>query len=475
MQRYVQICSAALWLLGSSAFLVAQEEKPAETKPAEKAPTASTPVSGEITLGTKTFKLKSIVAYETKLGDETRLNILMSDRTVPVNDIKAALKEGEGSDQTLLLDQPYLKIVFKGAGRAQHYTAVAGGTSISGSDEGLDGELKLEAGRATGQAKVESVGEGALMRSFSVTFDVPVGIDQAPKKAARPAGPVKPTVTGKFTGNGKEAKLAFVSAYQGEDFSDKPSITLVLTELDHSKDKKPDFKAGFGEYGCALILSIHENGNIFGCQVAHTGLEKKSISAVGETSISEFDLGDGQISGLIKTDGELEFFGDKWVVDLKFAAPFAGIKATVAPTTVAAADEPATKKSKKSKKKPADEPAKEKPKSDAPTEPAGDNLNIYDLALPEDATDLEYKKVVKHFTFASPKPVAGLVEDFSKSLAKQGWETDGSDLVTPKSAILKRKRGEASMTIFVKPNGTGSKASMFAADLDWTEKKKEEK
>ena len=35
--------------------------------------------------------------------------------------------------------------------------------------------------------------------------------------AAKPAGPVKPSVTGTFKGNGKPAKLAFVSARPGEE------------------------------------------------------------------------------------------------------------------------------------------------------------------------------------------------------------------------------------------------------------------
>ena len=46
-----------------------------------------------------------------------------------------------------------------------------------------------------------------------------------------------------FKGNGKEAKIAYVSAHWQEPFSDKPSIMLVFTEKDHSKDKKPDFNA----------------------------------------------------------------------------------------------------------------------------------------------------------------------------------------------------------------------------------------
>ena len=65
---------------------------------------------------------------------------------------------------------------------------------------------------------------------------------------------MKPTVTGIFKGNGKDAKLACVSAHWREPFADKSSIVLVFTEKDHSKDKKPDFNAGFGKFGSALVV-----------------------------------------------------------------------------------------------------------------------------------------------------------------------------------------------------------------------------
>ena len=70
-------------------------------------------------------------------------------------------------------------------------------------------------------------------------------------KKPGPAANIKPTVTGMFKGNGKEAKIAFVSAHWQEPFSDKPSMKLVFTEKDHSKAKKPDFDANFGKFGNA--------------------------------------------------------------------------------------------------------------------------------------------------------------------------------------------------------------------------------
>jgi len=49
----------------------------------------------------------------------------------------------------------------------------------------------------------------------------------------------------------------------------------------------------------------------------------------------------------------------------------------------------------------------------------------------------------------------------------QGWTNDGSDLVQPQSSILKRKRGEATLTIFVKPEGGGSEIKIFTEGLSW--------
>ncbi len=90
---------------------------------------------------------------------------------------------------------------------------------------------------------------------------------QGGAKKPGPAANVKPSVTGVFKGNGKEAKLAHVSAHWREPFSDKPSMVLVFIEKDHSKNEKPDFDAGFGKFGSALIISLHEDGDIFGCEV----------------------------------------------------------------------------------------------------------------------------------------------------------------------------------------------------------------
>src|SRR5262245_51048443 len=202
------------------------------------------------------------------------------------------------------------------------------------------------------------------------------------------AGSSGPSVTGSFKGNGKAAKLAVVSARWGEPFNDKPGIKLVLTEKDHSRDPKPDFNAGFGRYGSALIISLHEDGGIFGCEVAHTAL-KGTFSALGTIKSKDFKIDKGSVQGQLSTGGPDKVFGDTWEVELTFTAPLTGSPilpstANAAPSSdsrpTAVAERPAAKKAK----------AADTPSSSAPAVPA---LKVKELPIPADATDVEYKKL----------------------------------------------------------------------------------
>jgi hypothetical protein len=58
----------------------------------------------------------------------------------------------------------------------------------------------------------------------------------------------------------------------------------------------------------------------------------------------------------------------------------------------------------------------------------------------------------------------------SANLKTQGWTKDGTDLITAASSILKRKRGDAALTIFVKPENGGSQVQIFTEGLSWDEK-----
>ena len=105
--------------------------------------------------------------------------------------------------------------------------------------------------------------------------------------------PVKPTVTGKFVGNGKNAAIQFVLVEEREPFSDKEAIKLIFTEKNPATAKKPSWDAGFGKLGSALVLSVHHDGGIFGCEVSHSAHSKRGFSSVGEIKMAEFKIWPG--------------------------------------------------------------------------------------------------------------------------------------------------------------------------------------
>jgi len=60
------------------------------------------------------------------------------------------------------------------------------------------------------------------------------------------------TVGGRFIAQHKDAKLAFVSAYD----AGKDNIVIVATEKDHSASKTPARDAEFSMFGSAVTISL---------------------------------------------------------------------------------------------------------------------------------------------------------------------------------------------------------------------------
>jgi hypothetical protein len=411
------------------------------------------PVEGSLQLGGKTIKLAHAVAYEGKLSGDDVLTILASDRPISADKVKTVLKEGKGKDDDLTLTQPHLRIRFTMSGEPTSYYAFANGTTVSSAGGSINGELKRDGDRVQGKATLELTGEGSFERRFDVRFNVALLESATSPPAAKPATRKTPMVSGRFKGNGKDAKIAFASARAGEPFADKPSIVLIFTELDHSKDKRPDISAGFGRFGSAIIISCHEDGNIFGCEVAHAAHAKKPFSSIGKVTLDEFDASNGQAAGVLNTGGETETFGEKWEVNLKFVVD---LPASAPKPSVADAPKPTPKPTV------ADTPKPREPKAAA-------SLKVRELPYPKDAKEFEYKEIVKHVAFRAPGGVKAVADEFAKSLDGQGWAKKGGDLVTPASAILNRTKGDAKLTIFVKPADGGSQVTIFTEGLDWKE------
>ncbi len=454
-KKFISVLAGIAFIGGATTLFAQDEAKQA------KAGEGTLMVSG------KNYPLKHALAYETTSNEEEVIAVVLSGQPVSSEKLKEA-REAEKDGQDPNFKRPFVRLEFTKARALKFWSAGAGNTQLDRRSGNATGELKLQDSRVSGKASQPNETEGMFPAGFDVHFDVALlrageSLPATVTKKPGPAANVKPSVTGVFKGNGKEAKLAHMSAHWREPFSNQPSMVLVFTEKDHSKDKKPDFDAGFGKFGSALIISLHEDGDIFGCEVVHTAHKKQGFSSIGQIKTNDFQFADGQVQGELTTDGQAEVFGETWEVNLKFVAPLGEI-----PKEFQVAD------SKKPDEDATDKPATTKPTTKlsekAAPEPAKDQLNVKDLALTKDASDVEYKALVEHLLFKSKANVKSVCAELAANLKAQGWTKEGSDLITAASSILKRKRGDAELTIFVKPADGGSQVQIFTEGLSWDEK-----
>jgi len=440
------------------------------------------PAEGSMTLAKKTWQLSQGVAYEgTDNGEEATI-VMLSNQRITAQKLKQIRDAAKNGGSFPDVKQPYLRLAFKKTGELIQWNGYDSNSSVAGvTSECAKTELKIENGRAIGKITQPLDPSQMIPRGVDVKFNVqmltaneelPASADA--KKTSGPAANVKPTVTGTFMGNGKEAKLNYVSARWTEPFDNKPGILLLFTEKDHSKAKKPDNDAMFGHYGNALIISLHEDGSIYSCQVVHNGMKNKGFSSSGSIEATPFTYENGKVEGEITTNGDVDTFDEKWAVKLKFVAPLGEI-----PKEYQVAEEKTAAEESKASSDDADGAAiaamanamaKANPnaKSNAKgSQPAAAKLNAKDLALTKDASDFEYKGLVEMMSCKTKLPVKAACAELAKNLKGQGWSNDGSDLITAKSSIMKRKRGAASLTIFVKPDDAGSKIDITSEGLEW--------
>jgi len=418
---------------------------------------------GTLTIEKKSYQFTHAVAFETTVDGEEGVVVVFTRQAVPGEKVKEAREKDKEGDDTDF-GRPFLKLIFKKTGEFKYWSAAAGGTMLGRHSGKATAEFKVQNGRITGKANQPMETEGMFPSGFDVHFDVALlkAGDAPPptiKKTPGPAANVPPSVNGVFKGNGKDAKLAFVSARWGEPFDGKPGIVLVFTEKDHSKVKKPDFDAAFGKFGSALVISVFEDGRIYGCQVAHSAHKKQGFSSVGNIETDGFNFADGKVEGGITTNGQQEFFGETWDVNIKFVAPLGEIPKEF--------QVPESKKEEKSAATPNSKSDADDEDENPATKLKTGGLKAKELALTKDATEVEYQNTVEHVTFKSKSNVKSVCAELAASLKAQGWTNDGPDLIQPQSSILKRKRGDATLTIFVKPDSGGSQVQMFTEGLSW--------
>ena len=413
--------------------------------------------SATMTVNGQRVQFRHFVAWKGDSYGEARICILATGSKLPADRMKQVCEKDPEDNNDVEVSQPYLKAVFTEAGEIRCVVGRTQMASFLSRGETMVGKMTLMDGRLRGNVSFDN--KDGFDKAGTMNFDVP--LNAAPNEAesaSEPIGPpVKPSVSGDFVGNDKKAKLAFVSAHHHEEFNDKPAITLVFTEKDHAQDANPSFKAAFGEYGSALVLSVHEDGGIFGCEVAHSAHKKSPFSSLGKIHMVEFEIDRGNVKGHVSTEEMVDTFDEKWQVDLKFAAPLP--------------QQASGKRNGKASQR-AEELADEESEED--DEPSVPPIAARDLPFPKDSTDIRYKALVQQITFKSLAKVQTVANDFSNRLKSQGWTSDGADLSTPKSAILKRQRGKASLTIMIKPATKGSQATVFTEGLDWSSKAERE-
>lgn len=130
------------------------------------------------------------------------------------------------------------------------------------------------------------------------------------------------TVSGRYVGNGKEAKLGFASAWPRDKFSGKDTIVIVVTEKDHSASKKPWFDASFNKFGAALQFSLTlPDAKLIGTEVGHPGLKRSPVSVSGSSIQAEgVTITANRVEGRFFTPKPGTFFDDVFEFDMKVAA-----------------------------------------------------------------------------------------------------------------------------------------------------------
>lgn len=258
----------------------------------------------------------------------------------------------------------------------------------------------------------------------------------------------KPTVSGKFLGNGKDGKIQYLVVQNTDPFSDKPAIQLIFTEKDPSQSKKPDWDAGFKKFGSALVVSTHQDGSVFGCEVAHSEHQKSPFSSVGRVTIKDMKVTDTQVSGVLTTGGPGDFFGQTWDVELTFSAPLP--KGAFTAVT-----------------KPEPAPAKEE--ESAKAKASGPMVPLSKLALPVGALDVEYKEAVEQISFRSDSSVTAVSKDFAAKLKAKGWTDAPGGLMGKTNTMMRRKLNGAALTIMIQSADKGCSVKIFTEGLDWSD------
>jgi hypothetical protein len=91
------------------------------------------------------------------------------------------------------------------------------------------------------------------------------------------------------------------------------------------------------------------------------------------------------------------------------------------------------------------------------------------LPLPKGATDVEYEKLTGQIHCKCPSDVITTANFLAQQFKAQGWAAAGKDLIREKSAIMKRTKGDATLSIFVRPAEGTTSVQIISSGLSWAE------
>jgi len=281
-----------------------------------------------------------------------------------------------------------------------------------------------------------------------------ISVARADQPAELPPLPKGKQAAGTISIGGKTFKLEHVVAYTSkvfdEDmtnlmFSDKPIDVKKLQAALQKGDGKDD---SFVTFQTQVKVTFDKEGKPAFCNAYG---ENNSVSVSGPRLVGDLKIENGQATGNVTLTVDKESDRPSGFA-VQFNTPM--LKAAVAQRK----PEPTPGKT-----------AKAPTEKEKPAAPALKPINVFQLPMPSDAANIERKELVEHIHYSSASSVKAVVGLLQKKLAEQGWKTDGTDFNAPASSILRRKRGEATLTIFVKPATKGCTVQIMADGLNWDE------
>jgi len=126
-------------------------------------------------------------------------------------------------------------------------------------------------------------------------------------------------VEGTFIVGGSDAKLRHVRAVRTTlDEKGKPGYAILFS-AQPSNDEMASWKtAEPSKRGSFIYLQLEPNGEVWVAELGHDKAKSGRFGVVTEVKVMDFEARGGRLTARLRTDGEQEFSGDHYSIDLRF-------------------------------------------------------------------------------------------------------------------------------------------------------------